>query len=192
VTAPADITVAAGSGCTAAVSDAQLGQATFTDNCPSRVSLVRGAVPGGNVFPLGETLVAYTATDSGGLIHTVYQKVEVVDATPPVVSQVAASTNVLSPANHQMETVTISYSTSDNCGTVTPSLVVTSNEPENGTGDGDTAPDWVVVDAHTVRLRAERAGTGTGRVYTITVVGVDGIGNASSGSVTVTVPHNPQ
>ena len=27
-------------------------------------------------------------------------------------------------------------------------LTVTSNEPINGLGDGDTAPDWQVIDAH--------------------------------------------
>ena len=39
----------------------------------------------------------------------------------------------------------------------------------DGTGDGDTSPDWEVIDAHHVLLRAERAGNGSGRIYTITV-----------------------
>src|SRR5689334_6007828 len=36
-------------------------------------------------------------------------------------------------------------------------LSVSSNEPTDGPGDGHTAPDWEVVDAHHVLLRAERA-----------------------------------
>jgi len=38
-------------------------------------------------------------------------------------------------------------------------------------------------------LRAERAGTGTGRIYTITIFSKDTLGNAASQTVTVTVPH---
>jgi hypothetical protein len=67
---------------------------------------------------------------------------------------------------------------------------VSSNEPPNGTGDGDTAPDWEIVGERAVRLRAERSGRGVGRVYTITVDCVDDAGNAATGTATVTVPRD--
>jgi hypothetical protein len=51
---------------------------------------------------------------------------------------------------------------------------VTSNEPVNGLGDGDASPDWTIIDAHHINLRAERSGTGTGRTYTITITCTDG------------------
>ena len=60
----------------------------------------------------------------------------------------------------------------------------------NGTGDGDTAPDWEVTGDLTLNLRAERAATGTGRIYTITVESRDDFGNASTRTVTVTVPKS--
>jgi len=41
---------------------------------------------------------------------------------------------------------------------------VSSNEASN-----HKEPDWVVVDVHHVLLRAERAGDGVGRLYTITL-----------------------
>jgi hypothetical protein len=41
-----------------------------------------------------------------------------------------------------------------------------------------------------VRLRAERSGRGTGRVYTIVITATDEAGNSSSKQVHVTVPHN--
>ena len=66
---------------------------------------------------------------------------------------------------------------------------VKSNEPVNGTGDGDTAPDWEVTGALTLNLRAERAGGG-GRVYVITVESRGDSGNASTRTVTVTVPKS--
>ena len=109
---------------------------------------------------------------------------------PPVISNEAVSTPTLLTPNHQLNNVTVNYSVSDNCGPVTNTLSVTSNEPVNGLGDGDTAPDWEIVDANHVRLRAERSGTGTGRIYTITITSTDSAGNSSSKQVFVTVPHS--
>jgi len=60
----------------------------------------------------------------------------------------------------------------------------------NGGNDGNTSADWIVVDAHHVQLRAERAGGGSGRVYTINITSTDSAGNSSSSTVFVTVPNN--
>ena len=79
---------------------------------------------------------------------------------------------------------------------VTPTRVncqitnITSNEPINGTGDGDTAPDWEFVDEHHVRLRAESAGGSVGRIYTITVTCTDAAGNSTTKTIEVHVGHN--
>jgi len=89
-----------------------------------------------------------------------------------------------------MVDVTVNYNATDNCVAVNCVLSVTSNEPINGLGDGDTSPDWEIVDAHQVRLRSERSGTGTGRVYTITITCTDGVGNVSTSTVTVSVPNS--
>jgi hypothetical protein len=87
----------------------------------------------------------------------------------------------------------VAYEAADNCGDgsgASCSLMVSSSEPVEGTGDGDTAPDWEVVDAHRIRLRAERAGAGRGRVYTVTVLCTDRFENATSRAVTFVVPHD--
>lgn len=67
---------------------------------------------------------------------------------------------------------------------------VLDSEPDNGLGDGDTANDIVINTDGTVSLRAERAGGGSGRVYTMTYLAVDVAGNTSTASATVTVPHD--
>jgi hypothetical protein len=67
---------------------------------------------------------------------------------------------------------------------------VTSNEPDNGLGDGDTANDMVIVDDFHFKLRAERSGKGEGRFYTITYMVTDACGNSVTQSVTVTVPKS--
>jgi predicted extracellular nuclease len=111
---------------------------------------------------------------------------------PAVFSAVSATPAVLWPANHKMVPVTVNYDLQNVCTAdpVSVSLAVSSNEPVNGLGDGDTAPDWSVVDAHHVKLRAERSGIGKGRVYTITITATDSRGNASTQTATVKVPHN--
>jgi hypothetical protein len=67
---------------------------------------------------------------------------------------------------------------------------ISSNEPPSTPGSGNTSADWQVLDAHHVQLRAERSGTGTGRIYTNTITCTDTSGNSSSQDVVVTVPHD--
>jgi hypothetical protein len=97
-----------------------------------------------------------------------------------------ANPSVLWPPNHKFVNVSIGYTATDTCGAaaapVTCSLSVASNE--------GTSADWSVVDAHDVKLRAERSGGGSGRIYTVTITCSDTAGASSNAAVTVTVPHN--
>jgi len=114
------------------------------------------------------------------------------DVAPPTIGSMSASPNTLWPPNHKFVPVTISTSVSDNCDAAPRCAIssVSSNEPVNGLGDGDTSPDWIVTGASTLLLRAERSGTGTGRVYTVATTCTDAAGNAATGYTTVTVPHD--
>jgi len=108
----------------------------------------------------------------------------------PDITGASASPNSLWPPNHKMVPVTIGYKVSDNCDPAPScSLSVSSNEGEGG-GSGHTSPDWTVLDTHHVDLRAERAGTGDGRVYTVTISCQDKSGLSSTASTTVTVVHD--
>lgn len=111
------------------------------------------------------------------------------DNQPPAITGESASPTTLWPPNHNMQDIAVDYTAADDCP-FTCTLSVTSNEPVNGTGDGDTEPDWEVVDAHYVRLRAERAAIGNGRTYTIRITCVDDAGNSTSREVIVSVAHN--
>ena len=191
ITAPPAVTIATGpdaTSCGAFISDAVLGIAAASDNCS--VTTARTGVPAGNFFPVGTTTVTYTATDGAGNTTSAQQAVTVVDDTPPVISGASVDKPALWPPNHRLVDVTVSYAATDNCGEVNTALSVSSNEPVNGMGDGNTATDWEIVDPHHVRLRAERAGSGSGRIYQITITATDSHGNSSSQIVTVRVSHN--
>ncbi len=109
---------------------------------------------------------------------------------PPACDLAQPSLAMLWPPNHKLIPVTITgVSDPDDEEVLITILDVTQDEPLNGLGDGDTAPD-AVIQGDTVLLRAERAGGGNGRVYRISFMADDGVAGVCTGSVTVCVPHD--
>src|SRR5204863_7410643 len=112
--------------------------------------------------------------------------ITVKDTQPPTISDLSSTPDMLWPPNHQMKNVEINYKSIDNCGgTLTTVLTVTSNQPPNGSGDGNTSADWEVIDDHKVKLRAERTGDLGCRIYSIKIVSTDQYGNSSDTVVKV-------
>lgn len=108
------------------------------------------------------------------------------------IQSAVATPNLLWPPNHKMKSVRVEPAISKLCtaGPVCRISAVSSNEPINGLGDGDTAPDWVITGERTVNLRAERSGTGKGRKYTITLQCTESSEVVTTHTATVTVPHD--
>jgi glycosidase len=148
-----------------------------------------GAAASFQLTQQGTHTVYLRAIDNAGNASALASLVVKIDTTAPTVSAPTSNPSVLSVPNHQMVDITVSYNASDNSGGVTCSLGVASNDPVNGLGDGDTAPDWLVLDDHHVQLRAERGRARMGRVYTVTVTCADAAGNATSRNTTVSVPR---
>src|SRR5205823_5184231 len=76
VTPPANVTAYTGAGatsCSTVVSDATIGTASATDNCPGVGAISRTGVPSGNVFPVGTTTINYSVTDAHGNTGTATQ-----------------------------------------------------------------------------------------------------------------------
>ena len=189
ITCPADTTASNDPGlCSASL---PLNATATGIPAPTIVYTVGGVViTSPYTFPVGTTTVQAKATNAAGVDSCSYT-VTVNDTEPPVIEDAAADPNLLWPPNHKMKDVRIDYTATDNCGgVITSSLSVTSNQSQNGTGDGNTESDWEIVDEHNVKLRAERAGNGGCRIYYVKITSTDQYGNSSDSTVTVVVPHD--
>jgi hypothetical protein len=158
---------------------------TATDNCA-------GTVEGTTNDPLSYTAqgtytIHWTYEDGNGNTTTQEQRVIVDDVTVPTLSVSLAPVS-LWPPNRTMQTIGITASTSDNCGSA--SWVLASISGNDGTTSSDmsytanTAPG-------SVQVRAERSGLGNGRTYTLTFTASDGHGNEATVLRYVYVPRFP-
>jgi uncharacterized repeat protein (TIGR01451 family) len=171
--------------------------ATATDGCTGSFAATANSNVNANV--VGNYTVTYTATDASGNAATpVVRNVTVVDTTAPIIN-LNGQTPSLWPPNHKYSTFNVTNfvtSVSDSCNTTlgVSSVViekVTSDETENGNGDGNTDNDMIIAaNCKSVQLRAERQGGGNGRVYTIHFKVTDASGNVGRATANVLVPHN--
>jgi trimeric autotransporter adhesin len=138
-----------------------------------------------------EVCARATGSDGGGTGNVVECSTFHVNA-PPDCSALETSLETLWPPNHKLRLVTVTgASDPEGDDIVTAVTGVTQDEPVNGLGDGDTSPDAVLgPESNQVRLRAERSGTGDGRVYRIAVTVTDEFGLTCDSTLRVAVPHD--
>jgi hypothetical protein len=138
-----------------------------------------------------EVCARATGSDGGGTGLVVECSTFHVNA-PPDCTGLVASPSTLWPPNHKLRLVSVTGGSDPEGDTITTTVTgVTQDEPVDGLGDGDTSPDAVLGPAsNQVRLRAERSGTGDGRVYRIAVTVTDEFGLSCSSTVRVGVPHD--
>lgn len=150
------------------------------------------------VLAAGVHTITLVVTDAAGAsaIDTVVWTV--VDPDPPSIA-VRLSPAVLWPATHRMVRVHADVEVKGGRCNPAPGFVlasVVSSEPDDapGGGDGNTSHDIQGVEAGTPDLdflvRAERAGSGNGRVYTATYAIVGGGADGTTAVATVRVPHD--
>jgi hypothetical protein len=132
-----------------------------------------------------------TGSDAGGEgsvtdMHTIFVN------TPPACSGATAGGPIW-PPNHKLVARTITGVTDADGDPVTITITgITQDEPVDapGMGDGKTSPDAVIGSGGSFQVRAERAGTGDGRVYRVSFTAEDDLGGVCSGVVAIGVPHD--
>jgi hypothetical protein len=193
---PDDVTVECTGSLGIDADDPQLtaffGGVSASDVCDASVTLGSDAPA---FFDLGATVVTFTATDDHTNTSTCSATVTVADTIPPNVT-VTLNRYALWPPNHKMAGITATVTVTDVCDP-SPTYVltsVTSDEPDNGLGDGDQPNDIQNASYGTAdtafQLRSERAGLGDGREYTCTYTGSDSSGNTTPNVSVVSVPHS--
>ena len=124
---------------------------------------------------------------SGGLIVEIDCRTN----TPPECSQASASEMRLWPVNHKLLPIMVAGVTDTDGDSVTVTVdSIFQDEAVDARGSGNTAPDGMGVGTSTAEVRAERVGSGNGRVYHIGFTADDGNGGSCSGEVLVGVPHD--
>lgn len=109
--------------------------------------------------------------------------------TGPVISGASVNPDTLWPPNNKIVSVAIGYNVADNCD-VAPACSLSVTVSDSGGGVDRLGNSFLVVDPHTVELRAARNGGGDGRVYSIEITCTDQLPLSSSTAVTVTVAHD--
>jgi hypothetical protein len=159
---------------------------------------VSGAVASLVITAEGETTLRFRAEDAAGNREEARRLTVRIDRTAPTFGACTANPSSLWPPNHKLVDVSVSVIVKDR-GSGPGGFVlrsVTSNEPDDGLGDGDSPNDIQKFQVGTPdtsgKLRAERSGGGAGRTYTLVYEGTDAAGNTAVCSATVTVPRNQQ
>jgi hypothetical protein len=167
---------------------------TFTWTAPGVTFDDPGAVKPIGGFPLGATTVQLVVYD-GALADSDTVVVTIEDTTPPVVT-VVLSPDQLWPPNHKLAEIEATVTAVDVCDATLAIRLksITSDEADDGLGDGDTANDIqgaaIGSDDRSFLLRSERGGPLVGRTYTVCYEAEDGSGNIGTGCATVTVTHD--
>jgi len=169
--------------------------ATAADSCVGPLPVTTsGAV---NIGVPGGYSIGYSATDPSGNTGNASRLVTVRDTIPPAINVI--SPIILGAPNHQYQDFAMTdfvTAASDSCslGLGIADVVITqitSDEVENGCGDGNTLDDIVIgANCRTAQLRVERSGCGNGRVYTVALHVTDLAGNRTATTVHVLVPPN--
>jgi hypothetical protein len=148
------------------------------------------AVPSANhcfVSWNGDVTIPTSATTT-----VILNRPQAVTANFASVVTTAIARPMLYPPNHNL--VNVGLTATENCNQPASFQVqVLSNEGDQAATDNHEAglsPDAASIGVNTLKLRAERAGDGDGRVYLIVVRASDSAGNTGFSCGTAVVPHD--
>jgi hypothetical protein len=110
---------------------------------------------------------------------------------PPDCSRAQPSLRMLWSPDHKFVNINVLGVTDPDGDPVTIRINrIFQDEPVKGNGDGNTSPDGAGINTPSAKVRAEREGSGNGRVYHIGFTASDGNGKICCGEVRVGVPKS--
>jgi hypothetical protein len=141
-----------------------------------------------DIYLTGSFKVSYWDFNKNDL-QNVWGPLEIADKTPPTLT-VTLTPAKLWPPNEKMVPIIATITVKDDYDPQPEiNLVsITANEPLD---DDDIKVGKLFTDIRQFQLKAEREGKNkAGRIYTVTYLAIDGSGNQTMASATVTVPHD--
>ncbi len=135
IVAPSAINLEVLSGC--GIQNVALGNPVYSDKC-SEVTIANDAP---EIFPVGKTIVTWTATDSSGNTNAVTQTVTVKDFIKPIINSHNITVNA--DANCGATNVNLEVTATDNCTVAS----IVNNAPQTFP-IGVTTVSWVVTDSY--------------------------------------------
>ena len=126
--------------------------------------------------------------DADALFNAVLQELAGLDTTPPVISGLSTLGCDLWPPNHKLVRAAVVQAADEGSGMASFTVTGTSSEPSSA--DADIVITGTGLEPRLVWLRAEKQGSGGGRVYNLTATATDLAGNSASSRVTCVVPHD--
>lgn len=165
------------------------------DNCANVDVVQSSGLGSGSKFPVGTTIETYTATDDAGNTSSCSIAISVIDVELPVITLSKDKTSKWPPNHKSFEIKIEDYieSVTDNCPGVGDIIIdgASSDEAQNDKGDGNTEDDIKISDdCKSIRLLAERAGGGNGRVYTVYLAVMDAHGNIGEAEIKAEIGHD--
>lgn len=141
------------------------------------------------VNPEGTTRVTYFAIDNAGNIEPSRSLALNIDRTPPTITGMPGADCSLWPPNHKFVGVATVTAADELSGMALFDVTGESSEPPD-----HQEPDVVItgtdLDPRDIQLRAERAGGGSGRTYSLTATATDQADNVATVQATCTVAHD--
>ncbi|MCQ6561012.1 OmpL47-type beta-barrel domain-containing protein [Paenibacillus mendelii] len=136
----------------------------------------------------GVHTLVYWSVDNAGNIEAPRTAAIKVDKTAPSLT-VQLDKPILWPPNHKMATLHAELNSNDAASGVASVILssIESNEPDRDPSDIEADTGTA---ASSFALRAERSGSGAGRIYTVIYTVTDNANNKTDTIATVTVPHD--
>ena len=151
--------------------------------------IVPGHTASFGISTAGVTTVTYFATDAAGNEEAARTHTVRLDGSAPVIKGLPVAGCSLWPPDHELRQVAVVSAADALSGVASLQVTATSNEPSD-----PSDPDVVVTPdgsgGFVVELRAERLGSGSGRLYTLTATATDRADNAQTVTATCAVPHD--
>ncbi|PEN67744.1 hypothetical protein CN545_18230 [Bacillus toyonensis] len=174
---------------------------TATDNdggsgvASTYYQLDNGSTQSGNAIQIsdeGVHILTYWSVDNAGNTEQFNTKTIKLDKTAPVLN-ISLDKTTIWPPNHKMVPITATINASD--GTSGINSVVLTSITSNETLQSDDIQNAnynkpISGSTDSFSLRADRLGSGNGRIYTVTYTVKDNTGNVTTKTATVAVPHD--